>query len=268
MKSCGRVWGCDRSNKVTKGKGCISQVVDIQVWAPGTVLVTWAQVCHGGLGSVTDKTGSAYENSTASPSFSQHVGRVWPTVGEGHPLTWHMRSHGDMWKARQTWVKDWYESNQQIREAPDVWAGEHVGTRAQGQGKPCSSQIWNTGPPSFYSKFGTTKKEKGRLWRVSRILQEPTCSHILYIWSLRSLFQKNRVESSAALDTRGYVPRWHLQIWLYFIPYHVTENNNDSGQTITSFIVQTNYNWQHICNMYVPFSLLCAMLKHDDYLRY
>lgn len=39
---------------VTKGKGCISQVVDIQVWAPGTVLVTWAQVCHVGLDGITD----------------------------------------------------------------------------------------------------------------------------------------------------------------------------------------------------------------------
>lgn len=41
--------------------------------------------------------------------------------------------------------------------------GEHVGTRAQGQGKPCSSQIWRSGPPSFYPKFGTAKKEKERL---------------------------------------------------------------------------------------------------------
>ena len=39
---------------VTKGKDCISQAVDIQVWAPGTALVTWAQVCHVGLGGVPD----------------------------------------------------------------------------------------------------------------------------------------------------------------------------------------------------------------------
>lgn len=55
---------------VIKGKGCISQVVDIQVWAPGTVLVTWAWVVS------QIYTSSAYENSTASPSVSAESDRL------------------------------------------------------------------------------------------------------------------------------------------------------------------------------------------------
>lgn len=155
-----------------------------------------------------------------------------------------------MWKARQTWVKDRDDRNQQIREAPDVWARGTCGNMSTGPGEA----LWLTDlvhrAPEFLPQIWHSKERKGKTCRVSRILQEPTCSHMLRTWSLTSLFQKNCVESSAAaLDTQGYVPRWHLQIWLYFIPYHVTENNNDSGQTTTSFIVQTNYNWQHICNM-------------------
>lgn len=143
-----------------------------------------------------------------------------------------MKSHGDMWKARQMWVKDWDDHNQQIREAPDVWARGACGNTSTGPREALQLTDLALRAPKFLPQIWHSKERKRKTCRVSRILQEPTCSHILHTWSLTSLFQKNRVESSAALDTQGYVPRWHLQIWLYFIPYHVTENNNDSDKPL------------------------------------
>lgn len=69
-----------------------------------------------------------------------------------------------MWKARQTWVKDRDDRNQQIREAPDVWARGTCGNMSTEPGEALwLTDLVHRAPPSFYPKFGTAKKERGRL---------------------------------------------------------------------------------------------------------